>query len=269
MATPGFITVRNLEVHYTTERRSVHALTDVNFTVQEGEFVTIVGRSGCGKSTLLRVLAGLLPPTSGEALVEGASISGPHYHRGFVFQEPNLYPWMSVYNAVEFGPKARGVPRKERAETVEEMLRTVALWDFRDEPPYRLSGGMQQRVAIARVLANDPKILLMDEPLGALDALTREVMQEELRKIWELTRKTLILITHSVEEALYLGTRLMVMSPRPGTIVQDIPLQFDALAPEGRKSRATRKLPEFIEMKEQVLEAILRQEDPAASPTTS
>lgn len=259
--------MRNLEVHYRTGRRSVHALTNVSFAVQHGEFVTVVGRSGCGKSTLLRVLAGLLPPTSGEALVDGTPIRGPHFQRGFVFQEPNLYPWLSVYEAVEFGPKARGVPERERAEKVEEMLRIVALSDFRDDPPYRLSGGMQQRVAIARVLANDPEILLMDEPLGALDALTRDVMQEELRRIWELTKKTVILITHSVEEALYLGTRLMVMSPRPGTIVRDIPLRFHALADEAKDSRATRKLPEFIEMKEQVLETVLRQDDSPTGPT--
>lgn len=267
MSASDFITVRNLEVHYEAEKRSVHALTNINFTAEEGGFIAVVGRSGCGKSTLLRVLAGLVPPTSGEALVEGQPITGPHAYRGFVFQEPNLYPWLSLYQAVEFGPKARGLPEKERARTVEEMLRMVQLWDFRDEPPYRLSGGMQQRAAIARVLANDPGILLMDEPLGALDALTRDVMQEELRKIWQLTRKTVLFITHSVEEALYLGTRLMVMSPRPGTIVQDIPLQFHAMADEAKDARAVRKLPEFIEMREQVLEAILAEEAAAPEPS--
>ncbi|MFQ5946838.1 MAG: ABC transporter ATP-binding protein, partial [Anaerolineae bacterium] len=260
MTRADFIVVTDLEVYYKTRRRTVHALTNVNLTAQEGEFITVVGRSGCGKSTLLRVLAGLLLPTSGEVLIDGEPIRGPHYYRGFIFQEPNLYPWLSVYEAVEFGLKARGVPEKERAERVEEMLRIVQLEDFRDEPPYRLSGGMQQRVAIARVLANDPGILLMDEPFGALDALTRDVMQEELRKIWQLTKKTIIFITHSVEEALYLGTRLMVMSPRPGTMVQDIPLRFHAMANEAKDARAVRKLPEFVGMREQVLESVLAEE---------
>jgi len=263
MSEDDFITVRDLEVHYPVGKRYVHALTGVSFTARAGEFISVVGRSGCGKSTLLRVLSGLLAPSAGEALVAGAPIDGPHHSRGFVFQEPNLYPWLSVYQLVEFGPRARGVPERERAEKVEEMLRVVQLWEFRDAPPYRLSGGMQQRVAIARVLANDPEILLMDEPLGALDALTRDVMQEELRRIWQLTHKTVVFITHSVEEALYLGNRLMVMSPRPGTIVQDIDLRFHAAADEAGDARAVRRLPEFIDMRERVLEAILRHEEAA------
>ena len=260
MTAGDFITVRDLEVHFETGQRSVHALTEVSFTARRGEFIAIVGRSGCGKSTLLRVLAGLQPPSSGDVRVDGQAVRGPHHSRGFVFQEPNLYPWLSVYKAVEFGPKARGIPERERAQKVEEMLRTVQLWDFRDEPPYRLSGGMQQRVAIARVLVNDPEILLMDEPLGALDALTRDVMQEELRKIWQITGKTIVFITHSVEEALYLGTRLMVMSPRPGTIMQDVALHFHRAADETGDPRAVRKLSDFIDMREQVLEALLSEE---------
>jgi taurine transport system ATP-binding protein len=260
MADDDFISVRDLEVRFGSGRRPVHALTDIQLAAGRGEFITIVGRSGCGKSTLLRVIAGLQAPTSGEVRVDGEEVRSPDHSRGFVFQSPNLYPWLSVFQAVEFGPKARGVPRRERAQRVEEMLNVVQLWDFRDEPPYRLSGGMQQRVAIARVLVNDPEILLMDEPLGALDALTRDVMQEELRRIWQMTGKTILFVTHSVEEALYLGTRLVLMSPRPGTIVRDVPIEFRQISDEAADPRAVRKRPDFIEMREQVLEALLSDE---------
>ena len=260
MTRDDFIAVRDLEVRFESKGRSVHALTDVGFGAERGEFIAIVGRSGCGKSTLLRVIAGLQPPSAGEARVDGQIVRGPHHSRGFVFQAPNLYPWLTVRQAVEFGPRARGLPARERAATVDELLAVVQLSDFADEPPYRLSGGMQQRVAIARVLANDPDILLMDEPLGALDALTRDLMQEELRKIWQTTGKTILFVTHSVEEALYLGTRLMVMSPRPGTVIQDVPLDFHRLANEAEDPRAVRKDPSFIEMREQVLETLLSEE---------
>lgn len=260
MAAEGFIHVRDLEVRFQTDRNTVHALTDIALSAERGEFITIVGRSGCGKSTLLRIIAGLQRQSAGQVRVDGEDIRGPHHSRGFVFQSPNLYPWLSVAQAVEFGPKARGMPAAERAKRVEEMLRIVQLWDFRDEPPYRLSGGMQQRVAIARVLVNDPEILLMDEPLGALDALTRDIMQEELRRIWRLTGKTILFVTHGVEEALYLGTRLILMSPRPGTIVRDIPLSFHDGGDEATDPRAVRRRPDFIEMREQVLEALLSDE---------
>lgn len=260
MAAESFIHVRDLDVRFEADRRSVHALTEVGLSAERGEFISIVGRSGCGKSTLLRVIAGLQAPSAGVVRIDGQAITGPHHSRGFVFQEPNLYPWLSVAKAIEFGPKARGVPAAERARRVEEMLHVVQLWDFRDEPPYRLSGGMQQRVAIARVLVNDPEVLLMDEPLGALDALTRDIMQEELRRIWQMTGKTILFVTHGVEEALYLGTRLVLMSPRPGTIVRDMPLDFHESTADAANPRAVRKQPGFIEMREQVLEALLSDE---------
>lgn len=265
MSKKNLIEFKNLDVRFQTRERSVHALSNIDFGVDEGEFIVIVGRSGCGKSTLLRVLSGLVPPTGGRVLVEGQPVTGPHHSRGFIFQEPNLYPWQTIFEAVQFGPRARGVPRAECERVAEEMLRMVQLWDFRDDPPYRLSGGMQQRAAIARVLANDPEILLMDEPLGALDALTRDLMQEELRRIWRVTDKTVIFITHSVEEALYLGTRLMVMSPRPGRILRDIPLNFHDDVADAANPRAVRKRPDFVEMREEVLEAILAQEESAGA----
>lgn len=264
MTKSNLIEFKNLDVEFRTKDRTLHALSNIHFAVDEGEFIVIVGRSGCGKSTLLRVLSGLVPPTGGEALVDGRPITGPHHSRGFIFQEPNLYPWQTIFEAVQFGPRARGIPQAERERTAEEMLRMVQLWEFRDDPPYQLSGGMQQRAAIARVLANDPEILLMDEPLGALDALTRDIMQEELRRIWRMTGKTVIFITHSVEEALYLGTRLMVMSPRPGRILRDIPLNFHDDAADEADPRAVRKRADFVDMREEVLEAILAQEESAA-----
>ena len=159
---------------------TIHAVDRVSLSVPEGDFVCVVGPSGCGKTTLLRVIAGFVAPTAGQAVLDGVPIEGPDHQRGVVFQQPTLYPWLTVRQNVEFGPKMRGVAPARRRELAEHYLRMVRLWDFRDKAPYELSGGMQQRVAIARVLANDPRILLMDEPFGALDALTREHLQEEV-----------------------------------------------------------------------------------------
>jgi taurine transport system ATP-binding protein len=188
-------------------------------------------------------------------VLDGVPIEGPDHQRGVVFQQPTLYPWLTVRQNVEFGPKMRGIAPARRRELAEHYLRMVRLWEFRDKAPYELSGGMQQRVAIARVLANDPRILLMDEPFGALDALTREHLQEEVLKIWRETRKTVFFITHSVEEAVYLATTVAVMSPRPGRIQATIEAPFSRQSGTA-DSRAVKSSPEFVALREQVLRLI-------------
>jgi taurine transport system ATP-binding protein len=245
--------IEGLSVVFPSRDGTVTALERADLTLVEGDFVCVVGPSGCGKTTLLKVIAGFLAPTSGRVLLDGASIHAPDHQRGVVFQQPALYPWLTVLENVEFGPKMRGMRRDERRLLAEQHLKMVRLEDFAGKPPYQLSGGMQQRVAIARVLANDPRILLMDEPFGALDALTREHMQEELLKIWEATRKTVFLITHSVEEACYLATSILVMSPRPGRIIRVIDAPFSRRAAGTADSRRIKATPEFVALREQVL----------------
>ncbi|GAA1600042.1 ABC transporter ATP-binding protein [Nocardia ninae] len=198
-------------------------LAPTDLTIESGEFVCVVGPSGCGKSTLLNLLAGFLEPTEGTVRVGGHPVTGPSPDRGVVFQQPNLYPWLSVRQNVEFGPKVRGVPRDERRTEAERMLTLVGLDHLGNRRPYELSGGQQQRAQIARVLVNDPQIILMDEPFGALDALTRENLQDELRTLWRDRRKTVLFVTHSIDEALLLGTRVLVMGTRPGRIIYDHP----------------------------------------------
>jgi len=214
---------------------------------------------GCGKTTLLQVLAGFLAPTSGRVTLAGAPIAGPGPDRGVVFQQPALFPWMNVARNAEFGPMVRGISAGERRRRVEHYLRLVGLWDFRHRYPYQLSGGMQQRLAIVRALVNDPKLLLMDEPFGALDALTREKMQEELHAVWRRTRMTVVFITHSVEEAVYLGTEIVVMSPRPGRIVAHRRVAFSQAAAERDDMRAIKASAEFVAVREEVLGLIWRE----------
>lgn len=205
---------------------SVEALSEIDLTINEGEFVCVLGPSGCGKSTLLKIIAGFIKPTQGTALMAGQEITGPDWHRGVIFQQPQLYPWLSVEDNVKFGLKMRKIPEPERREIARTFLEKVGLLEFSKHKPYELSGGMKQRVAIARVLANDSKVLLMDEPFGALDALTREQMQTLLRNIWWETGKTIFLITHDIDEALLLGTRVLVMSERPGRIIKEFRTSF-------------------------------------------
>lgn len=233
----------------------VHALERIDLTIEPGQFVCLAGPSGCGKTTLLRLIAGFMRPSEGTIHVDGERVCAPGAERGVVFQQPNLFPWLTVRKNVELGPKFRGVPAAERREHAAHFLSMVGLADFADRRPYELSGGMQQRAQIARVLTNDPDIVLMDEPFGALDALTRERLQDELLQIWRATNKTVLFITHSVDEAVFLGSRVMVMSPRPGRIVLDEPATFSApasvIAPE-----EIRALPEFVELVERVRGAI-------------
>ncbi|MGF1527370.1 MAG: ABC transporter ATP-binding protein [Candidatus Competibacterales bacterium] len=204
----------------------IHALQNINLDIKEGELMSVLGPSGCGKTTLLNIIAGFLGPTAGIVSLGGKPVTGPGPERGMVFQQGALFEWMSVRHNVAFGPKMKGKPRREIDQTVDHLLEVVGLKAFKDKAIYELSGGMQQRVALARCLANDPEVILMDEPLGALDALTREKMQGLVLKLWHETGKTIVLITHSVEEALLLGERLLVMAPRPGRVHREYRLPF-------------------------------------------
>ena len=202
------------------------AVKDLTFSVREGEFLTLVGPSGCGKSTLLDLLGGLTQPKAGKILLNGQEITGPGLDRGIVFQQYALFPWKTARGNVEFGLEAKGFTKKEKEERTRHFLSLVGLEGFEDRYPHELSGGMKQRVAIARSLAYDPEVLLMDEPFAALDAQTRETLQSELLRIWDKTKKTILFITHGIDEAVFLGQRVAVMSPNPGSIkyMVDIPL---------------------------------------------
>lgn len=210
-----------------TRGRSVVALQDVSLSVDRQEFVALLGPSGCGKSTLLYLIGGFLPIGEGEIMVAGKPVAGPGPDRGIVFQHFALFPWKTVMGNVLYGLERQGIPRGERRHRAETFIDMVGLDGFEDSYPAQLSGGMKQRAAIARTLAFDPDILLMDEPFGALDAQTRSLMQSELLAIWEKTRKTVIFVTHDVQEAVYLAQRVVVMSARPGTIKAEVVTDFD------------------------------------------
>ncbi|MCQ8903833.1 MAG: ABC transporter ATP-binding protein [Methanothrix sp.] len=218
----SLLEVRSVSKVFDVDGKSMEVLRDISMSVDEGEFVCFIGPSGCGKTTLLRIIAGLEFPSSGSVLLDGAPIRGPGPERGMVFQEYSLFPWRTVLDNVAFGPEIRGVPKEERYRLAREYLKMVGLERFESRYPHELSGGMKQRVAIARALVNNPKALLMDEPFGALDAQTRNVMQSELLRIWEQERKTIIFVTHSVDEAIYLGDRIIVFSARPGRVKEII-----------------------------------------------
>ena len=238
----------------------VEALRDVSFQLDPGDILTVLGPSGCGKTTLLNILAGFLAPTGGQAVFGAHEISAPDPERGMVFQQGALFEWLNVAENIGFGPKMRGAPAGEIAAKVEHLLDTVGLQGFGDKAVYELSGGMQQRVALARCLANDPQLILMDEPLGALDALTREKMQSLILELWRDTGKTIILITHSVEEALFLGERLFVMAPRPGRIEREYRLPFAARGLD-ESLRDIKATPEFGEKRDEILAMIWEMEE--------
>jgi NitT/TauT family transport system ATP-binding protein len=227
------------------KKEEMLAIADFDLDVEEGEFVCILGPSGCGKTTILRIIAGLESQTRGKILLNGKEISGPGSDRGMVFQEFALFPWRTVRRNVEFGLELKGIPPEERRERTQKFIELVGLTGFEDYHPYQLSGGMKQRVGIARALANEPAILLMDEPFGALDAQTRNLMQKELLRIWSETRKTVIFITHSVDEALFLADRIVVMTARPSSIGQIYEIKWPR--PRDRAS------PEFAALRKQIL----------------
>jgi ABC-type nitrate/sulfonate/bicarbonate transport system ATPase subunit len=221
------------------------ALDGVTLAVEAGELVSIVGPSGCGKSTLLRLLAGLEPPSAGELWIGTERIAAPHAERGLVFQDPNLFPWLTVRRNIQAGLVARGLLQEKRHE-VDDFIRLVGLEAFPNAYPHHLSGGMAQRAALARALINHPKVLLLDEPLGALDAFTRMRMQDEVLRLWEARGTTMLLVTHDIDEAIYMSDRIVIMTPRPGRIEREI--EIDLERPRQRNS------PEFLRFRSDILE---------------
>ena len=238
----------------------VQALQDVTLDIKEGEIMSVLGPSGCGKTTLLNIVAGFLAPTAGETRVNGVKVEGPDAERGMVFQQGALFEWMSVRDNVSFGPRMAGKRKADYMGNVDHLLDIVGLQDFKEKMVYELSGGMQQRVALARCLANDPDVILMDEPLGALDALTREKMQSLVLKLWKETGKTIILITHSIDEALLLGERVLVMAPRPGRIHKEYRLPFAEMG-VGADLRDVKDHPDYGPTREEILGMIWDMEE--------
>jgi NitT/TauT family transport system ATP-binding protein len=241
---------------------TIEALRNINLEVSDefasdgrdiGEFRVLLGPSGCGKSTILRLIAGLDFPTSGEILVNGKQVTGPGRDRGMVFQKYTSFPWLTVAENIAYGMKINGAPKAEQAGTVAKLVEAVGLKGFERSYPGTLSGGMQQRVAIARTLAVRPEVILMDEPFGALDAQTRSDMQELLLRIWDESASTILFVTHDVEEAIYLADRIYILSSRPGTIIEDLPSPFSR-----PRSPDVRQKPEFQELQQYVLAALKR-----------
>lgn len=248
MSLDNTLRITNVSKQYRVDNNIVHALDDINLTVTRGEFVCIVGPSGCGKSTLLRLVIGLETDYHGTIALDGQAITGPSLTRGIVFQEHRLFPWLTVEANVGLGLEVAKMSPAEKATVIQEHLVLVGLRDFAKAYPHQLSGGMAQRAAIARALVNKPEILLLDEPFGALDAFTRSTLQHEVLRIWQQERLTMLLVTHDVEEAIYLGDTIVIMHPRPGRIQEVIPIPF----PRPRNKAH----PDFVALKEQVLGAI-------------
>ena len=241
------IEARNLCKTYASRGEEVVALSDITLKVTDSEFVSILGPSGCGKSTLLRILDGLAQADSGQVLMDGKPIERPTQERGFVFQAFNLFPWRTVRGNIEFGMEVKGMAKSARRDVSQRLIELVGLAGFDNKYPHELSGGMQQRVGIARALAIDPAVLLMDEPFGALDAQTREDMQDELLRIWAADKKTVLFVTHSIEEAIFLSDRVIIMTPRPGRILTVIDIPFAR-----PRSETHRTLPEFAGLRHDI-----------------
>ena len=252
------ITATDVSMVFKTRRGRVHAIDRVSLEIPDAHFACIVGASGCGKSTLLNVMGGLVRPTSGSVHLDDRPIYGPGTDRGMVFQSYTLFPWLRVRENVEFGPKLKGMSKEERRRISSRLLEEMGLAEFARAYPKELSGGMKQRVAIARALANDPEVLLMDEPFGALDALTRAAAQRFLTEIWEQHRRTIAFVTHDIDEAIFLGDTVFVMTPRPGRLREVIPV--DIPRPRTLEVLGTRR---FSELKREILELIVEHENQA------
>jgi NitT/TauT family transport system ATP-binding protein len=251
VAKDPLLQVKNLGVTFTDEKGSLQALKEINFSVLKEQFICIVGPSGSGKSTLIRVLAGLLTPTCGEVILDGRALKEPRQGVGIVFQKANLMPWRSVVRNIMLPLEIEKIPLDERINRAQELIDLVGLTGFEDWLPQDLSGGMLQRVAIARSLIQDPELLLLDEPFGALDALTREKMGAELLRIWRARKKTVIMITHDIQEAVFLADRVLAISPQPGNLRLDLPIEIN----RPRKD-SDRFSGEFVSLTQQIREAI-------------
>ena len=250
--------LQNVSVIYGRGSAAVRALDNVSLQIDAGDFVSVVGPSGCGKSTLMHVIAGFVTATHGRVLLNGKSVTRPGADRAVVLQQATLYPWLSVFRNVELGPRARGVTRSDRQRLVKHYLDLVGLWADRDRMPYELSGGMQQRVALARALVNDSQILLVDEPFGALDALSRDRMQREIVRIWHETGKTILFITHDVDEAVFCSTSVVIMEAAPGRVVDRVAAPFSRQFASGeRKSRSIKTGDDYLALREQVLGKVM------------
>lgn len=255
------LSVRNASVYFEArDGRTVHALEQVSLDIAAGEFVVALGTSGCGKSTLLNAMAGFLPLSEGSITLNGQPVQGPGPERGVVFQKDTLLPWMSVIDNVALGLQFAAVPKAEQRRKAQGLLELVGLKDFAWSAPYELSGGMRQRVGLARALATEPEILLMDEPFGALDSMTRQHMQEQLAGIWARTHKQVFFITHSIEEALFLGTRVVVMSPRPGRIAACFETDFVRRFAQGESARNIKRDAVFVALREEIYDIVHRTE---------
>jgi len=250
--TDAAIQLRGVRKVFTTGGREVVALDGIDLDVAAGELVCLLGPSGCGKSTLLNAVAGFSPPTSGTIVANGRPVADTGPDRAMVFQEYALFPWMTVERNVAFGLEMKGTPRAQIRERVDRLLRQLNLHEFKDRFPKDLSGGMRQRVAIARVLAIDPPMLLMDEPFGALDALTRRTLQDELLRIWAALKKTIVFVTHGIEESIYLADRVVVMTYRPGTVKRIVPITL----PRPRDTAA----PEFNALKREISQLVMEEQ---------
>ena len=245
----GEITARNVRKEFTDPQgNTVIALDNVDVEIKPGEFICLIGPSGCGKSTFLRLIAGLIEPTKGEVFLDDAKITGPGYERGLVFQDHTLFPWLNIYDNVAFGLKTRHI-YKEKKNEVEEFIKLVKLEGFEKSLPHHLSGGMAQRASLARALVNHPKVLLLDEPFGALDAFTRMNMQDELLRIWKERGTTMIMVTHDVDEAVYLSDRIFVMTPRPAKIESIVNVEIGRNETYGRKRDSV----DFLNLRSKIL----------------
>lgn len=253
MGNENILEIKNVEKVFQINDEYLQAVEKTNAEIKNGEFISIVGPSGCGKSTLIRMISGLETPSSGEIKLKGNKVTKPTLDIGMIFQESRLFPWLSIEKNIEFGISDKSIKRAERKELVNKMINLVGLKGFSKALPKQLSGGMQQRASIARGLINNPEILLLDEPFGALDAFTRMNMQQELLKIWKQEKNTMILVTHDIDEAIFLSTRIFIMSERPGTIKDVIEINL-----KGQRDRSSS---EFMEIRKRIMKSLFGKND--------